>query len=432
MRTMVAQRDDTTLLKASEVAMAHKQFIHLLLDNFGDLFQIIKFVLVSNWISPLKYAHSIDKALKIILGKKANWIAIWSKIRTKTLEILLSDPERVAKHCKAVKLVVQNLKSITEFMTIVMAPLLNDSSTSDAKFYQLLALAFQVNSKRINARREVAMWNSVEFTHDFKYATCNEDACAEVLGTLDEKTKAVFGGVYGTVQNGNNTNNSASKSSTNKIDLLDKSENGSEKKKMCWFCEGNHLKRNCPKWLKKQIKAQSQSGNGGYNGGNRGRKRKYANFNRNNYNNSGQFYGNSGQQYSGNNSGGFGQYYSGNNNGSFGQQNKRFRNNNYQNYAAPNGYDRNRAAQGAPNQNGQPQMASEHKYAQSNGQWVVKNNEKGGALCDYWAGRKGPGAPCRFRNDFMRCKWLHACSICWIANQHKSEDCPNVAQQRGY
>ena len=149
------EMDTSSLLKLAELNAALEQFLHFIIDGYGDLWLIIKYILSNNWVCYLSYGTTIEKAFRFIISKKELFFEIWNVLYIKTLSILLRNVDEVTEHSIVIKRIIKKLKEAKQFINSVLVPQMNASNIGNLLFWQKAALAFRANAFKSKEKKTI-------------------------------------------------------------------------------------------------------------------------------------------------------------------------------------------------------------------------------------------------------------------------------------
>ncbi len=62
--------DSKTILNAMEIKTVVNNFVHLLVDGYADVFQLVKYCFAVNWLPLFQYGTTVSKALAAFMKRK--------------------------------------------------------------------------------------------------------------------------------------------------------------------------------------------------------------------------------------------------------------------------------------------------------------------------------------------------------------------------
>jgi len=409
----------------AEIEAAVEQVSHFILDGWGDIFSVFRYGLVAEYKSSIVWGTTVEKALKAVITDTSKLVELWAAIRMGLLDTLLKNPKDMIKHGNVIQTAMKTLNQMQSFIDDQIFPLINNG-VSPLLVMQKWGVAAEVNHWRIKKNLPTVPWDGVDFLHDYRKFGSTEEKKALILATLCEDTKQTFAPLF-------QANYAKSAIADKKIrNDTKKDRNGLTVK--CYTCGENHYQSKCPEKLKEQLKtlrANKSKRKKGALGKRTPNKRNWEGMQAQ-HTPDPNYYAQFEQpirrfrpsptpnRFLGNNGGNNGGYNGANNNNNGANNN----NNN-------GGY--NGANNGSNGQNA-AQRKGKQRYIHNNGRYSIHPQNDGGTMCKFFEkterDRNGQLKHCYYESDFARCRWLHYCTNCGLANGHTTAECPNAGQNR--
>ena len=205
------------------------ELVHLLINGYGSLFQILTFQWHAGWSATVQHGQTIKAALKSYILKKTHFVDFYGTFREQTMSKILSASSTCADGRYAH--IAAHLSQMHTFIKLEIYPRVNDPAHSVGDFWTAISLAFSVNLRRVRKGASRLPWDGSDFTWAWRQAMLNTTVRHTALLALPPDASAQL------VQP-----STAPKSTKPPKPTKTKPP----KTMVCYYCEGAHRIKQCP------------------------------------------------------------------------------------------------------------------------------------------------------------------------------------------